>query len=193
MTGEYNENLVSLYIFIRPATWGFNYYIDNTISRAFSWGTAGVVWGGYFIGQRKDPSYIILGRIPMDTTPSINVTFTGSYDMGLRTNIAKLRGVSVGEYGKNLTVVLTDLDGKTQDISTYTGISVITRSPDAKKTITSTGSLTSDGTDGAIYWSYSSIAYPDRPGIWDGQIILTKTGVVCKSFPFQIEVERSLS
>jgi hypothetical protein len=188
-----NNNLISIYIFIRPATWGYRYVLSkDSVARSFSWGTAGLIWGGYFVGQRKDPSYIILGRIPLDATPSIEVTFTGSYDMSLQTNITKLRGVAVGEYGKNLTIILVDLDGKAQNVSAYTGISVVTRSPDAKKTLTSTGYFTSDGVDGSVYWAYTSTVYPDRPGIWDGQINLTKTGTVCKSFPFQIEVERNL-
>lgn len=113
--------------------------------------------------------------------------------MSIKTNVPRLKGLVVGEYGKILTLTLKDFDGVAQDVSAYTGITVISRSPDSKKTLSSTGSFATDGSDGIINWSFDSDNYADRPGIWDGQVWLTKTGVLSKSYPVELEVERSLN
>ena len=111
----------------------------------------------------------------------------------MATTVPVLKGLVVGEYGKTQTITCKDFDGVAQDISSYTGISVVARSPGGTKTVSVTGSFATDGTNGKIAWAYSTGTYIDRDGIWSGQIVLTKTGYKTKSFPFQIEVAKSLS
>jgi len=109
-----------------------------------------------------------------------------------KVSLPLLKGLVVGEYGKSHTVTLKDFDGDAQDVSSYTGITVKLRSPDSKVTITSTGSWTTDGSDGKVSWAFSSGSLLTRPGIWDGQVGLTKTGYVSRSYPFSVEVEKEI-
>lgn len=106
--------------------------------------------------------------------------------------LPELKGLVVGEYGKVQSVILKDFDGAVQNISTYTGMTLAFRSPEGTKTVTATGSFLTDGTDGGIAWSFTSDAYLDRPGKWEGQAELTKTGFSVKSLPFDVLVERTL-
>ena len=106
--------------------------------------------------------------------------------------LPELHGLVVGEFGKGQSVVLKDLEGAIQNISTYTGITVVCRSPEGTKTLSSTGSFLTDGSDGGVTWSFTSDALLDRPGTWEGQIVLTKTGYEVKSNIFEIPVDRTL-
>jgi len=110
----------------------------------------------------------------------------------MATTVPILKGLVVGEYGKAQTVTCKDFDGVAQDISSYTGMTVVARSPGGTKTVSATGSFATDGTDGGVAWSYSTGTYLDRDGTWDGQVVLTKTGYKTKSYPFQMEVAKSL-
>ena len=105
---------------------------------------------------------------------------------------ARVKGAVVGEYGKGYAVCCKDFDETAQDISTYTGITIKSRSPDAKRTFSSTGSFLTDGSDGWVSWSFDSDNYPDRPGDWDEQVWLSKSATLTKSYPFILEVEESI-
>ena len=109
------------------------------------------------------------------------------------TDTPVIEGLVVGEYGKVQSVTCKDKDGVAQDISSYTGISVVARSPQGNKTVTVTGSFATDGTDGGVAWSYSTGTYLDRDGDWNFQLHLTKTGYSTKSYLFIGRVEKSIS
>ena len=106
--------------------------------------------------------------------------------------LPELKGLVVGEYGKSHSLTLKDFEGAAQNVATYTGITVVCRSPEGTKTLALTGSFLTDGTDGVITWSFSTGSFIDRPGIWEGQVELTKTGYKTKSYPFNAEVQKSL-
>lgn len=106
--------------------------------------------------------------------------------------IPTLKGIVVGEWGINNTIVLKDFDGVIQDVSSYTTKSFSFRSPDSKKTITATGYYTSDGSNGSVYWAFSSGNPIDREGLWEGQLALSKTGVVKKSYIFRVDAQKEL-
>ncbi len=108
-------------------------------------------------------------------------------------SIPLIKGLVVGEFGKVQSVTCEDFDGVAQDISSYTTKQVVLRSPDSKKTITATGSFVTTGTDGEISWSFSSSSPLDREGVWQGQVVLSKTGYKSKSYVFEVEVDKSLS
>ncbi len=108
----------------------------------------------------------------------------------------RIQGFVTGEYGKTCIIELKDFKDSTPDVSAYTGISVICRSPDGRNTITSTGaSFVTDGSDGKIQWSFSSGdgKQLDRPGDWEAQIILTASGKKSKSYRFILETDEGLS
>lgn len=109
------------------------------------------------------------------------------------TNVPLLKGLVVSEFGKVQSVTCEDFEGAAQDISTYTGIDVVCRSPDGKKTVTSTGAFVTTGTDGNVAWSFTSSSYLDRPGIWESQVVLRKTNYKSKSYIFDCEVDKALS
>jgi hypothetical protein len=86
-------------------------------------------------------------------------------------NIEPVRGVMVGSYGQAITLTVVDDEGTVQDVSGYTTITIITRSPHDLKTLTSTGSYATGslGTDGAITYTYAS-GDIDRSGKWKVQV-----------------------
>ena len=106
--------------------------------------------------------------------------------------LPELKGLVVGEFGKAQSVILKDYEGAVQNISTYTGFTVVCRSPEGTNTISATGALLTDGTDGGVEWSFTSDVVLDRPGTWEGQIVMTKTGYEVKSNVFEIPVARTL-
>jgi hypothetical protein len=106
--------------------------------------------------------------------------------------LPELKGLTVGEYGKAQVVTLKDFDGAAQDVSTYTGITVVCRSPEGTKTLAIAGSFLTDGSDGKVAWSFSTGALLDRDGVWDFQVELTKTGYATKSYPFSADVQKAL-
>jgi len=109
-----------------------------------------------------------------------------------KTPKALIRGFVTGEFGKTNTITLKDFSGTVQNVSAYTGKQVIFRSPDGKKTITCTGAFATDGSDGMVTWSMSSGAPFDRPGLWEGQCVLTATNKELRSYVWDSEVDREL-
>ena len=103
-----------------------------------------------------------------------------------------LDGLVVGEYGKTHTLTLKDYSGSAQDVSSYTAFSVVFRSPDGTKTVSATGSKTTDGTDGKVSFSFSTGTYLDRDGLWEAQVEMTKTGYKTKSDVFNADVDKTL-
>lgn len=103
----------------------------------------------------------------------------------------KLDGIKVGDFGETITLTLKDTDGTAQDISSFTTRQVHVRSPKGTKTVTNTATFTTDGTDGKLDFSFS-IGEIDRPGRWEGQVELSKTGGESKSDLFEMNVEARL-
>ena len=107
-----------------------------------------------------------------------------------RTPRILLRGFVAGEFGKTNVITLKDFDGAVQNVSAYTtSKQVICRSEDGRKTITATGSYVTDGSDGKLSWSFSSGDPLDRPGLWQLQCVVTKSGGELRSYIADMEVD----
>jgi len=104
-----------------------------------------------------------------------------------------IENVIVGEYGYPVFLHLIDENSDNVDISIYDSYSVILRSPDDLKTVTLTGTLFSDGTDGKLYFTLTS-GDIDREGTWKGMVKLTDNSpsAVAKSHVFDIKVTLTL-
>jgi len=105
--------------------------------------------------------------------------------------IEPIRGVMVGSFGQTITLIVVDEDGVVQDVSGYTDITVISRSPYDLKTVTSSGSYTSDGTDGSITYSYVS-GDIDRSGDWKVQAEFSTASETFKTRPTTMDVGMGL-
>jgi len=103
-----------------------------------------------------------------------------------------LNGVFVGEYGDPIIFTMVDEDGTAVDISSYTAMTVSVRSPDELKDVDWTGSFITDGSDGQLQITPSN-GDIDRVGVWKGQIKLTKSGVVSKSYIFTMDVGEDIA
>lgn len=112
--------------------------------------------------------------------------------MSKRTPRLLLRGAVVGEYGKTYVVTLKNFDDEAQNVSAYTSLNLYFRSPDGIKTVNSTGSFVTDGSDAQLQWSFDSDNYLDREGIWEGQAKLEQSGQLSRSYVFDLECDRSL-
>jgi len=103
-----------------------------------------------------------------------------------------LRGLVVGEYGKTNAVTLKDFAGVVQNVSSYTSLIVVSSSPDGRKKLNSTGAFATDGSDGVVTWEYTTGVFIDRGGLWEGQVKLSKTGELSKTYVFQMEADKGL-
>jgi hypothetical protein len=105
--------------------------------------------------------------------------------------IQPIRGVMVGSYGQTITLTVVDEDGITQDVSGYTTITIVARSPDARKTVTANGSYVTDGSDGQI-----SFAFVDgdigRSGLWNLQVEFETSTEIFKTRPTEMDVGQGL-
>lgn len=109
------------------------------------------------------------------------------------TTVNVVTGVVAGEYGLPIIITLVDEDGTAVDVSSYdTTKEIILVDEFATKTVTLTGSFVSDGTNGQVQGTPAN-GDINRPGKWRGQVNLNKSGVLAKSFIFEMEVEASLS
>ena len=110
------------------------------------------------------------------------------------TEVNKLPGVVVGEYGNTITLTIVDADNVAVDISSYSTSKIVTlRSPDHLKVVTATGSFSgSGGTDGVITFSPAT-GDIDRAGTWVGQVKLEGATKLAFSEVFTIEVEKRIS
>jgi hypothetical protein len=101
----------------------------------------------------------------------------------------KITGMSVGQFGVAVSTVIVDNDNIFIDISSYTTKQVKLRSPKALKTVTLSVSFTTDGSDGAVYFTPGD-GDIDRPGTWLGMIILSKSGAETHTQEFSLDVGR---
>ena len=102
-----------------------------------------------------------------------------------------LKGITAGEYGKNIVLTLVD-SGTAVNISSYSTITVEFKHD--KGDITRTAAFVTDGTNGQIQFSFGSASDQNLPyeGTWKGQVILYKTGELSRSEVFEIKVEEGL-
>ena len=104
----------------------------------------------------------------------------------------KITGLVVGQYGASVPLTIVDDDGIAIDLSTYTGISIKARSPDARTTLSFTGALVGGGTGGQITFTPAVGNTFDRDGAWEGQIQFTKASVLALTVLFKMEVEKKI-
>ena len=105
--------------------------------------------------------------------------------------MATLTGITVGEFGKTVTITLQDAAGTAVNISSYTTRTVELVSPSGKK-LSKTAAFQTDGTNGKITFSFAS-GDVDKDGIWKGQVYLSKTGEQSKSAIFEVDVTASVT
>lgn len=98
-----------------------------------------------------------------------------------------ITGVSVGQFGVAISVVIVDDDNVAIDVSSYTTITTYLRAPDALKAVSLNTSFTTDGTDGAVYFAPAN-GDINVPGMWEGQIALEKTGAETHTQKFDMDV-----
>jgi len=103
-------------------------------------------------------------------------------------------GLAVGQYGVAIEITLKDTVTKTAaDVSTYTGTKEIkARSPN-DVVFTFTGTFTSDGSDGKIYFTPSSGNTFDVDGEWEAQAQLQKTSTMAISAIFKLYVDEQIT
>lgn len=102
-------------------------------------------------------------------------------------------GITVGQYGTDIKLQVSDNDAVAVDISGYTGITVYLRDPFTLKLLTYTGSFVNTGTDGLIKFTPTAATEIDRPGVWEGQVKLTATSVVAFTSLFKVTVQKAIA
>jgi hypothetical protein len=113
-------------------------------------------------------------------------------DDPMRTPSEVYWGTSVGEFGKNIVITIVDTNNTPVDISSYTTRQVIVRSQDDIKTVTKTATFVLSGSDGRLQFSFAT-GEIDRPGEWNAQVVLSKTGATFKSQVFILGVDTTLA
>ncbi len=106
------------------------------------------------------------------------------------TTVAKLKGVTVGEFGKTIVLTCKDSTGTVQNISAYTGTkNVVFRTPKSNKEISKTLSFVTDGSEGKVSFSFAS-GDVSESGDWIGTVELRiSTTSLAKSSQFIMEVD----
>jgi hypothetical protein len=104
----------------------------------------------------------------------------------------KITGLVKGQYGSSIPLTVVDDEGNVIDLSSYTGITIRTISPDARTTLEFTGAFVSDGTDGEISFTPTSSNTFDRDGTWEGQVQFTASGILVLTVIFEMEVEKKI-
>lgn len=104
--------------------------------------------------------------------------------------MADIDGIIAGEYGKTLTLNLQDDEGAVQDIESYTTLTIKIQSPRGEKKFPLTGSTTAQNYQ--VSFAFTSDNLCNYAGTWLGMVVIEKTGEISKSYPFTIEVEKSL-
>ena len=105
------------------------------------------------------------------------------------TKLNSITGVVQGEFGRDITLVVVDSQNDSLDVSTYTSKTATLRPPDKAKTLSLNCDFTTDGTDGSLYFTPED-GDIDKYGEWEGQLVLTKTGVEVRTLTFIMDVEK---
>lgn len=110
----------------------------------------------------------------------------------MTTEINKVAGVYVGEYGDPIILTLIN-NGVVQDVSAYsTSQAVRLLSPDELKELTYVASFVTDGSDGKVQFTPAN-GDIDREGKWTGQVILNAAAAQARSKIFTVIVGRGLA
>ena len=104
----------------------------------------------------------------------------------------KITGLVVGEYGTARTLTIVDDEGIAIDLSSYTGVTLKAHSPDARTTLSFTGTLVGGGTGGQFSFTPISSNTFDRDGTWEGQVQFTASGILVLTVIFEMEVAKKI-
>lgn len=107
-------------------------------------------------------------------------------------NLNKVTGLVVGQFGSAVPLTVVDDEGNAIDLSSYTGITLKARSPDARTTLSFTGTLVGGGTGGQFSFTPGIANTFDRDGTWEGQAQFTATGILALTVIFEMEVEKKI-
>ena len=107
------------------------------------------------------------------------------------TEIGRIRGVVVGQYGTPISLTVVNRLGAAVDISSYSNLTVTLRDEYDIKTVQYSGSFVIDGSDGRLLFTPSD-GDIDRDGEWTGQVKLMGSGLVDYTQTFKLIVERNL-
>lgn len=105
--------------------------------------------------------------------------------------IEPIRGVMTGSYGQTITLTVVDEDGIVQDVSGYTTITIVARSPDGRTSATANGSYVTDGSDGQVSFSFTS-GQIDRSGPWNLQMEFATASETFKTRATEMDVGQGL-
>ena len=108
------------------------------------------------------------------------------------TTLNRVEGIVSGQYGTAITLQIVDDEGVIVDLSSYTGVTVKARSPDARTTLSFSGTLVGGGTGGQFSFTPTISNTFDRDGIWDGQVQFTATNVLTLTVIFAIVVDKKI-
>jgi hypothetical protein len=111
--------------------------------------------------------------------------------MTLANNLEPILGVVVGAYAQTIQLACINVDGVAQDISAYTTLTVVGKSPDRRKTATATATYVNAGVDGLIQFSWAD-GDIDRPGNWELQVELSTGSKMTKSYVATMMVGKAL-
>jgi hypothetical protein len=106
--------------------------------------------------------------------------------------INKITGIVEGQYGTAIALQVVDDEGQVVNLSSYTGATVRTVSPDARTTLSFTATLIGGGAGGQFSFTPTSANTFDRDGIWKAQVQFTATDILSLTIIFEIEVDRKL-
>jgi hypothetical protein len=107
-------------------------------------------------------------------------------------NVNKITGIVAGQYGTAITLQVVDDEGLVVNLSSFTGTSVRVISPDARTTLTFTGTLVGGGTGGQFSFTPTSGNTFDRDGIWTAQVQFTAASVLVLTVIFEIDVDKKI-
>lgn len=104
----------------------------------------------------------------------------------------KITGLVVGEFGTARILTVVEDDGTVIDISSYTSITIRAISPDARTTLSFTGTLVGGGTGGQFSFIPTSGNTFDRDGTWEGQVQFTATSILVLTVIFEMEIDKKI-
>lgn len=107
----------------------------------------------------------------------------------------KVTGITVGQFGDTIQLVVVDVNGQPVDISAYTGTKTVAlRDTFTLKTVTYTATFVTDGTDGQFQFTPAAATEIDRAGKWEGQLkLLIGSTVAAYTVVFEVTVGKKIN
>lgn len=106
--------------------------------------------------------------------------------------INKVVGVVAGQFGTTIPLQIVNDEGTVVNLSSYTGVTVRTVSPDARTTLVFTGTLIGGGTGGQFSFTPTISNTFDRDGTWKSQVQFTATNILALTVVFDMEVDKKI-